>query len=519
MRPVETDVLVIGSGFGAAAPALRLAEAGHRVVVIEKGPRLDPFRDFRQTQDPGYIRRYLKGLAGDRLNLTYAEALGGGSGFYEMVSLRAPSLAFAQRDRDGAPLWPRALDRAALDPWYDLAEEMLHVRQIAPEDVPRTGLVFAQLMRELGYSCDRARYAVRGCVGSGYCVTGCIYAAKQSLLLNYLPQAERAGAEIRTGLDAESIRTIVEVRSVPAEGPIPSIPLRYEVRCRPTDGGDPVTFRARLVVLGGGTVGTAALLLRSKPHLGLLSRHVGRHVAFNGSVKAAGILPDRFPDGDLYVGRSHPGMISYEFLESHGISIAAVKPLPLQLMAGARLAPAGGDLRRDYWGERHVSLLRAARRRMMILYAIGLTHPSARITLDASDGPRVHLPVDESLSRYAQRTHGLLESILRRSGCRPVQVQYLDGSGTPYPDLHFFTAHQVGSCRMADSPSRGVVDASGEVFHYPGLYVSDGAAIPSSLAVNSSLTILANAERIAAGIVQRHGEARLAGALSAAHRP
>jgi len=58
---------------------------------------------------------------------------------------------------------------------------------------------------------------------------------------------------------------------------------------------------------------------------------------------------------------------------------------------------------------------------------------------------------------------------------------------------------------MADTPARGVVDQWGEVFHYPGLYVSDGAAVPSSLAVNTSLTILANAERIAAGMLDRYG--------------
>jgi choline dehydrogenase-like flavoprotein len=57
---------------------------------------------------------------------------------------------------------------------------------------------------------------------------------------------------------------------------------------------------------------------------------------------------------------------------------------------------------------------------------------------------------------------------------------------------------------MSDSPSTGVVDPQGEVHGHPGLFVSDGAAIPSSLAVNTSLTILANAERIAAGIVARY---------------
>ena len=505
MRIVKTDVLIVGSGFGAAAPALRLSRAGHRVIVVEKGPRIDPLRDFRQTQDPGYVRRYLKGLAGEGLNVTFAEALGGGSGFYEMVSLRAPSAAFRQIDARGRRLWPKTIDRASLDPWYELAETMLHVEQIAPEDVPKTGLVFARMMRELGYSCDRARYAVRGCVGSGYCVTGCVFAAKQSLLLNYLPQAEAAGAEIRTGLEAISIRPLVEVRDVPGRGHLHAIPHRYEVTCRETKGGGRVAFRARLVILGGGTVGTAALLLRSRREMPLLSRHVGCHVAFNGSVKAAGMLPERLPDGDLFTGRSHPGMISYQFLESHGVTISAVKPLPLQLMAGARLIPDGGDPKRDWWGERHAALLSQVRTRLMILYAIGMTPPAARITVDADGRPQIRSRVDGALSTYTQSVKQLLESILKRSGCRLVRADLIGPDGAPYPDLHFFTTHQVGSCRMADDPDQGVADPSGEVFRYPGLYVADGSAIPTSLAVNVSLTILANAERVAAGIVNRHG--------------
>jgi len=132
MEARRTDVLVIGSGFGAAAPALRLAQAGWSVTMLEKGPKIGPGGEaFRQTQDPKYLLRYLKGLSGDHLGLTYAEALGGGSGFYEMVSLRAPSVAFGQVDDEGRRLWPAGLTRADLDPYYDIAERMLRVEQIA----------------------------------------------------------------------------------------------------------------------------------------------------------------------------------------------------------------------------------------------------------------------------------------------------------------------------------------------------------------------------------------------------
>ena len=157
MKTVHTDVLIIGTGCGAAAPALRLAEAGVRVVMVEKGPKVQT-ADFRQTSDPQYLLKYIQGTPGDHLSLTYAEALGGGSGFYEMVSLRAPSLVFDQTDAQGRRLWPEAIDRAALDPYYDIAERMLHVSQIPLAEVPKTGLVFAQLMKNLGYGRDY-RYA------------------------------------------------------------------------------------------------------------------------------------------------------------------------------------------------------------------------------------------------------------------------------------------------------------------------------------------------------------------------
>jgi len=505
MSVMRTDVLVIGSGFGAAAPALRLAAAGLSVVMVEKGPHIDHLADFRQTQDPQYLLKYLHGLSGEHLSLTYAEGLGGGSGFYEMVSLRAPSLAFRQRDAGGRALWPAGLDRAALDPYYDRAEAMLRVEQIAPHDVPKSGLVFSLLMKNLGYSCDRARYAVRNCLGSGFCVSGCIFGAKQSLHVNYLPQAVAAGAHIECELEARGIRSLVDVRATAGVRNVRALPFRYEVTCRRRATGEETRFQAKIVLLGGGTIGSAALLLASRAELPRLSSEVGKHVAFNGGVKVAGILPDGFPDGDMFAGRSHPGMISYQFLESHGISISAGKAMPLMLVSAARLHLDGDPREPSWWGQANVDLMKQARRRMIALVSFGLTPPAGRITLGPERVPQVDLDPTPDLERYVARTTGVLRDILERNGCRMVETDWVDHSGSPTHGLHFATAHQVGSCRMADDAAHGVVDSSGEVFGYPGLYVSDGAAIPSSLAVNTSLTILANAERIADGITERYG--------------
>lgn len=518
MQTVTSDVLVVGSGFGAAAPALRLAQTGFRVVIIEKGPHLDPYTSFRQTQDPKYLLTYLRSLAGENLSLTYAEALGGGSGFYEMVSLRAPSKAFDQVDDAGRRLWPSSVDRRALDPHYDIADRMLHVEQIDPQLVPKSGLVFSLLMKNLGYSCERARYAVRGCLGSGFCVTGCIYGAKQSLLLNYLPQAVKAGATVQSDVEAISIDTVGDVRKPPAAGPVNRLPYRYDVVCRRRDGSrEMVRHRAKLLILGGGTVGTARLLLDSRRALSRLSDQVGRNIAFNGSVKVAGLLPSSFPDGDMFAGRSHPGMVSYEFLESHGLMVTAAKPLPLQAVASARLRLDGDDRTPAYWGGPHVELMKQYRRRMIVLAAFGMTPPLGVMSA-VSRRLDLRLELTDGLRHYYEETKRLLHSILTRNGCRLVTAEFVNREGAPYSDPHFSTAHQVGSCRMADTPSRGVVDAGGEVFGYPGMYVSDGAAIPTSLAVNTSLTILANAERIAAGITRRYRRGRPTIALAAHER-
>jgi enediyne biosynthesis protein E9 len=507
METIRTDVLVIGSGFGAAAPALRLAQAGLAVVIVEKGPHIDHLRDFRQTQDPQYLRKYLHGLAGDHLSLTYAEGLGGGSGFYEMVSLRAPSLAFGQTDAEGRRLWPATLERAALDPYYDRAEAMLRVEQIAPQDVPKSGLVFSLLMKNLGYSCDRARYAVRNCMGSGFCVSGCIYGAKQSLHVNYLPQAVAAGARIECDLEALGVRTLVDVPATASVRNVRALPYRYEVRCRRRAGArETVAFQAKVVILGGGTIGTAALLLRSRAELPRLSSEVGKHIAFNGSVKVAALLPESFPAGDMFAGRSHPGMISYQFLESHGISISAGKAMPLMIVSAARLRLDGDAREPAWWGQANVDLMRQVRQRMIALVSFGLTPPGGTITLGADREASLSLAPTTELERYVETTGGILRDILVRNGCRMIDTEWVNTSGTPAEaGLHFSTAHQVGSCRMADDRRRGVVNAAGEVFGYPGLYVSDGAAIPSSLAVNTSLTILANAERVADGIAERYG--------------
>jgi|SRR5690554_1915820 len=501
MKTIETEVLIIGSGFGAAAPALRLPEAGFSVLMIEKGKYVEPHQDFIQTQDPKYFLEYLKGTSGSNIKFTYAEAFGGGSGFYEMVSLRAPSKIFKLADKDGRKLWTDNINREVMDPYYDLAEQMLNVEQIPADKVPKSGVAFSLLMKNLGYSCDRARYAVKGCMGSGYCISGCIFGAKQSLHYNYLPQARKNGMQVMCGIEAKYIRTIHNnVRKFKNTIHSAAIPYRYQVSCYDRNENTYFNINTKFIILGGGTIGTAKLLLQSKEYLPFLSSHVGKNIAFNGSVKAAGILPEGFIEGDMLSGMSHPGMISYHFFDKLGITISSVKPLPLVVTSEARIR-IENNKNSSYWGKDNVELMKLYRRRMIVLYALGCTKPSAELRHNGNNSFSSNLIIDDELRRYYKQVKGLLNSILSKNGCEVLKIENVNSEGGLEEDIFFTTTHMIGSCRIAENKKDGVVNPYGEVFDYPGIFISDGAAIPTSLAVNSSLTILANAERVASYFV------------------
>ncbi len=504
MKNSNYDVIVIGSGFGAAPPALRLVRAGFSTLVLEKGPFIDPMKDFKQSQDPNYLLTYLKSLQSSTLTLNYVEALGGGSGFYEKMSLRAPEIVFRQKDENDRLLWPAGINRQTLDPWYKIAEVMLRVHQIEERHVPKTGLVFSLFMKHLNYSVERSRYADTFCTGCGYCVFGCVHGGKESLLVNYIPKAREHGARYITGAEVVSIKPLPGSKAHRGVKNLSEIPPRFEVTILDRATGIRSNFKSKILVLAAGTIGTARLLMISKDNLPSLSHHIGKNIAINGSVRVAGLLPDGCPDGDMFKGQSHPGIISYEFFNSHKIMITAFKGLPLQIFGTARFTRSTRDL---FWGESHVELMKKIRKRFIFLDAHGVTPPGARLLMDKNQQIRISMKLNDKWNSYYSRTHKILQDILVKNGCRELNFDLIRPDGMNYKGIRFTTAHQVGSCRMADSISDGVVDPMGEVFNYPGLFITDGSVVPSSTGVNISLTILANAERITQGIMDQYKSA------------
>ena len=126
MSVVETaDVVVIGSGPGGSIPAYRLAAAGAKVVLLERGPWLET-AEFTQSLQIGTYTRIVDYVTASGVSIVAGNCVGGSSVVYFAAALRAPSFVFNRR-QDSRRVWPKQLTRGTLDRWYDLVEDTLPV--------------------------------------------------------------------------------------------------------------------------------------------------------------------------------------------------------------------------------------------------------------------------------------------------------------------------------------------------------------------------------------------------------
>jgi len=472
--------VVIGSGFGGSIPALRLAEAGEEVLVLEAGERLTT-RDFHQdwsfrAQSRLFVTYQSKDF---RVFFRYGRGLGGGSLTYAAAMLRGPSEIFDYEDKDGYAVWPESVTREVLDPCYEKVEEKMQIRRAAWDEVPRAGGCFAKLLSNMELTCDRTNYPIVDCLQCGFCMCGCPFGRKKHLGLNYIPQAEAAGAEFRTGCMVDHIE--------PSGG-------GYSVHYVDANNVER-TVTADRVVLAAGALETPAILLRSKKHLKDLHPQVGKNLNNNGDVALMFVLPEGFPDAYGYMGRNNAGVITYAFWEEHRITIHAG--------AGPPALFAALDVIRDDGAEPKVPLGLSFKRfmkehyphRVISTLAIGLVDGEGEITVNDDGVLELDLPHSERLESYIDRVAGVGRRIAEANGTHLLR--------TAEETFEHGDAHPLGTCRIGDDGERAPCTPDGELRGYPGIYCSDGASIPGGTGVNPAHTIAANAERIAANLVAK----------------
>jgi cholesterol oxidase len=514
------DVIVVGSGFGGAVAACRLAEAGARVLVLERGrrwarpdyPRAPGdawlFEHDRPAAKNGWLDlRLFKGMV-----VAQGAGVGGGSLTYSSVVMEATPERFVEG-------WPPEITFEGLAPYYAKVGRMLGVRPIPKNQPTSRHTLMRRAAERLGYA-DRfrslplalsfderwsydladpldARHSrpftnAQGqpqgtCVHLGNCDIGCDVQAKNVLDQNYIPAAERAGAEIRP---------LHRVRVVRPEGT--GYQIVYD---RIADGRlVPGTVSAGRVVLAAGSLGSTELLLRCRDQYRTLP-DVSRQLGAGWSANANVLTPDHYgPDAQVRqgIGPTISGAIDFMDGDADGHRyIVEDDGFPNVLFNALR-------------AKRGIGLLSWALRRhlrrglnegnplghVMVWLGAGVDAGDGRLRL----GRRWLLPwkTDLTLDWDVTRTRPVIEAILAMH--RRLSEA---GGGRLQVPLYWtllkalVTVHPLGGCRTGRSRDDGVVDHTGQVYGYPNLFVCDGATIPRPIGHNPSMTIAALTERAA----------------------
>ncbi|HLI60531.1 MAG TPA: GMC family oxidoreductase [Solirubrobacteraceae bacterium] len=505
-RSESVDLLVVGAGAGGVTLAQRLARAGWRIVILEKGPFWDPDRDWVSDEkgaSPIYWtdKRIITGEDPVEMGKNNSGVGVGGSmtHFAGYVPRFHPS-DFEVRTRDGVAVdWPisywdlkpaferveRELPVAGQDwPWGDP-----HTYPHAPHPVSGAAAQAWRGAEDCGIEMRVGPVAIANgtfgnrphCIYRGFCLQGCKVNAKASPLITHLPDAIEHGVEVRA--NAMAIRVEVD-ESGRCTG------VTYiedgEERFQPADA----------VAVCGYAIETPRLLLHSTsarhPH-GLGNDHdqLGRYVMVQGATQVAG----RFPQ-DLRMYKAPPPEISseqfYETDESRGFargfSIQTVAPLPI---GWAEHVQAEG-----HWGK----TLRAYMRDYNHWTVLGLLcellpQPENRVTL-ADEKDEYGMPV-------ARFSHSLCENDKRNIAYGTETLERIfEHSGAEEILKISRYAHLVGGARMGFTPEESVVDSDHRVWGVPNLFVVDGSVFPTEGAANPALVIMALADRCA-GLLAR----------------
>lgn len=513
------DWIVVGSGFGGSVSALRLAEKGYRVLVLEQGGR---FRadDFARTN--WNLKRWLwaprLGCRGifrmtflRHLTALSGVGVGGGSLVY------AGTLPRPQREFFQARPWGELADwEAELAPHYDTALRMLGAEQVpfqtaaddaikavgkelgcedgfAPTD---TGIWFGQegVTVQDPYFGGRGP-SVTGCKRCGGCMVGCRHGAKNTLDRNYLYLAEGLGARVLADME------VVAVRQPEGRGSV-TVEARFGAR---SIGRKKRVWTADRVVFAGGVMGTLPLLLRMRDDpdgLPRLSALVGCDVRTNSESLLGIAVPGGGTDHSKGVAigsrlhldeRTTVEAVRYSAGSGFFRLLTVPRPVGRPSLGGqgpiSRILGSLGDLLRHPFAWARIYLTGDWARRTLILLWMRTAPESLRLSLagrkrlrsetSGGEGPRSdHPEATDIAGRVAKHLGGRVGGLA---------TETLFGRPT--------TAHILGGCVMGHSEADGVIDTNHRLFGHPDMLVIDGSAVSANPGVNPALTITALAER------------------------
>jgi cholesterol oxidase len=517
----DFDYIIIGSGFGGSVAALRLAEKGYKVRVMEKGKWFREPKDFPSSN--WNLRRWLWwplfGLRGmmqlhffSRVVVLSGVGVGGGSIVYANTLPRPVKAFFQSGSWQGLCDWEQELA-----PFYAVAEKMLgaernpntsnsdkvmedlaaRIGQPEKFEKPQVGIYFGSpAQTDPDPYFDGKGPERTGCIQCGGCMLGCQQNAKNTLDKNYLYLARQLGAEIQAETEVTDV--------VPKK---PDGSMGYDVFYRSSQNLNQRkgSYSCRGIIFAGGVMGTVPLLLKlKKSSLPNLPESVGKGARTN-SESLIGVT-------------ALDGTTSY----SEGIAIGSILKIDQNRYIEPVIYPAGSGFWRLFmapmisgntWLGRLLAIVKDiakepvrnlktfvvddwSKRTLILLYMESIESTLrfrktmfGWLATDREKGvaPTAFIAMAQKLARETEKITGGKAMVMAHESILGIPT----------------TAHILGGACIGKSPEEGVIDKNHQVFHYQNVFICDGSAVSANPGVNPSLTITAMAERAMSRIPDR----------------
>jgi choline dehydrogenase-like flavoprotein len=498
----RADVVIVGTGAGGGTLGAYLADRGWNVVMLDKGGFFRA-EDFSQREQDGMAdfngRRGLDATVDNAVFLNYAEAVGGCTVHYWGDSFRAPHDRLERWKSEHAIDW---MTPTELNPHWDAIESELGIHIAEPK-------LFNENNRLIQQGCERLKFegapvptARVGCISCGWTQFGCAYNKKTSQLITTIPRVSKAGGRVYSDARAERI-VIEQGRAVAVEG-------SFVDRATKQPRG---RFRidADHIVLAGGSLGTAELLLRNlqdpivgkrlylNPHF-FVWADFGREIDNQTGIPCAYAVHEfRKVREDASGHYEGGGYIMLANHQSPGIFSAMLSDV----------------------GQAHTDRMKKYHQLGSTMSVIDEAHPG-RVYLDSGGIRRTEFRVRgidqlkavdylKNASRIflaAGATEVWIPDIYGTTVKSETEVDAKIGLGSVQPNAQFCAgSHLMGTAPLGSNATDSFAGPTGEAHRVQHLYVADGSALPGSVSVDPSLTIMGVARHIAAQLHERAGKA------------
>ncbi len=487
-KEITTDIAIIGSGCGGAMTAARLSEQGYSVIIIEEGEYVskDDFDQNARNLVPRLYRQNASlGTDDQSIRILQGKAFGGSTTVNWMTSLRTPDWVLEEwAERFGLNEYlPEHLGKH-----FEMIEKRLNVHQVPDYAISPYNRIILDGAKMLDLHQKVLPNNSKDCIGCGSCGLGCPYDAKQDMRLTYLKDALENGATAYTSTHAYQIS--------------PESRDRHIVKA--TMQNQTIRFQAKRVVVSGSAI-MSPLLLQSS---GLTKGgQVGKNLSLHPVTAAIGQY-----DSEMHPTYGIPQSATAEYFDDTGYGYWLEAPDLELFLAGVNFPIIGP--------QRHEELKKLSKSAVIIVlvrdgadgktdgevrWRRGYNKQNGRITLKKV--PSIRYRVSPTDRKHLMMGLETAIKIMFSTGAKRVfpflnpSPELTDISQAPEVHKHpfqpnrisLFSAHPQGTCRM--SKGKGVVDETGQMKHYPGVYVLDGSILPTAVGVNPMISILASVSR------------------------